>query len=187
VRRAWIGFVAVVVGLLGALTAPASAQSTPELVAAPTTGLADGAIVTVDGTGWIPSSAGGSMTVGLCPSSILATPTLGATLCGEVVVFPIAVDDAGSFSVPLQVFRTETTLDGLGTLNCTGAGVSCVVFATEINVNSPTTTFVFASVPISFAATAKTDCRDGGWQSVTDANGDAFRNQGQCIRSVVGG
>jgi len=31
----------------------------------------------------------------------------------------------------------------------------------------------------------KRDCKHGGWRELVDANGRPFRNQGQCVRSVV--
>jgi hypothetical protein len=31
----------------------------------------------------------------------------------------------------------------------------------------------------------KDDCKDGGYMSLTDASGNAFKNQGQCVSSVV--
>ena len=34
-------------------------------------------------------------------------------------------------------------------------------------------------------ATAKDDCKDGGWQGLTDANGNSFKNQGDCVSYVV--
>ncbi len=34
-------------------------------------------------------------------------------------------------------------------------------------------------------ATNKDQCKDGGWKNVTDANGNPFKNQGQCVSSTV--
>ena len=38
------------------------------------------------------------------------------------------------------------------------------------------TTYNFETIPL-----AKDDCKNGGWQNLTDANGHAFPNQGQCV------
>ena len=34
-------------------------------------------------------------------------------------------------------------------------------------------------------ATNKEQCKNGGWKNVTDANGNPFKNQGQCVSSTV--
>ena len=31
---------------------------------------------------------------------------------------------------------------------------------------------------------AKDQCKNGGWQTLTDSNGNGFKNQGQCIKYV---
>ena len=34
-------------------------------------------------------------------------------------------------------------------------------------------------------ATTKAQCKNGGWMNVTNANGNPFKNQGQCVSSTV--
>lgn len=43
----------------------------------------------------------------------------------------------------------------------------------------PAAQFTAANPPL-----AKDDCKNGGWQSLTNASGEPFRNQGQCIQYV---
>lgn len=40
---------------------------------------------------------------------------------------------------------------------------------------------------ITFVATDKSQCKDGGWQTLTDANGTPFKNQGDCVSYVATG
>jgi hypothetical protein len=57
------------------------------------------------------------------------------------------------------------------------------VDALTIGVNGSNTTYNFeyeAEVVVT-TPTSKDECKKGGWESLTDADGNAFRNQGLCI------
>jgi hypothetical protein len=48
----------------------------------------------------------------------------------------------------------------------------------------------FDDIAVTAAArtpSSKDDCKKGGWQFLTDAAGNAFKNQGTCIQFVVTG
>jgi hypothetical protein len=46
---------------------------------------------------------------------------------------------------------------------------------------------VLGAVPIALVGPqSKADCKQGGWQNLTDASGAPFANQGQCVRTTVG-
>jgi hypothetical protein len=51
-----------------------------------------------------------------------------------------------------------------------------------VNFNGTTYDFELTNVP-----TAKEQCKNGGWQNVTDADGHAFKNQGDCVSYVATG
>jgi hypothetical protein len=76
--------------------------------------------------------------------------------------------------------------------NCPGA----VTIGFGVNVGSNNPSYVVEADGVSFNGTvydfevanppaSKDACKDGGWMSLTDANGAAFANQGQCVASVV--
>lgn len=49
-----------------------------------------------------------------------------------------------------------------------------------------------AAMPLAGSAQDTTDdqkelCRNGGWQTLTDADGNAFSNQGECISYIATG
>jgi hypothetical protein len=46
-----------------------------------------------------------------------------------------------------------------------------------VNFNGTTYDFEFANEP-----TSADQCKNGGWQSLTRADGSAFKNQGDCIQ-----
>ena len=39
--------------------------------------------------------------------------------------------------------------------------------------------------PAPTVATDKNQCKNGGWMTLVDANGNSFKNQGQCVSSTV--
>jgi len=54
--------------------------------------------------------------------------------------------------------------------------------ATGDNSGSVTATITFNNVP-----TSADQCKKGGWQSLNDANGTRFKNQGDCVGYVATG
>ena len=65
--------------------------------------------------------------------------------------------------------------------------VNRILYRTSSVPNAPLTLlhgFVFDNLSLgtSNAAAAKDDCKNGGWQSLTRADGTPFKNQGDCIQ-----
>jgi hypothetical protein len=52
----------------------------------------------------------------------------------------------------------------------------------------PDAATVVGAIPIALLTSppSKADCKQGGWQDLTDASGVSFSNQGQCVRTTVG-
>jgi hypothetical protein len=57
-------------------------------------------------------------------------------------------------------------------------GTEQVVNIDNTMINDVTYTY---EIPV---ATTRAECRDGGWQNVADADGNAFKNQGDCVSYV---
>jgi hypothetical protein len=55
------------------------------------------------------------------------------------------------------------------------------VDAFTIGVNGNDTTYNFEPYAV---ATSTDDCKNNGWRTVTDSNGNSFKNQGQCVSWV---
>ncbi|HLM63065.1 MAG TPA: neocarzinostatin apoprotein domain-containing protein [Acidimicrobiales bacterium] len=165
---------------------PAGAQEAASITVVPSVGLSDGQTVTVEGTGFAPNtSTFGSLTVGLCPADVLTDVALAPYRCGAALAFPVAVDDSGAFVAQLQVFRSQPTFLGEGTLTCADAPSDCVVLALEVTGSLPDVELIAATAPITFRPETKADCRRGGWRNFTDDLGRPFPDQGACVRFVV--
>jgi hypothetical protein len=69
------------------------------------------------------------------------------------------------------------------------AGVGALVFTVQncddTATGNPTGVDFTAKATYSLAAVSKADCASGGWQNVTDSNGNGFKNQGDCVSSVA--
>jgi len=166
--------------------APAGGQEAPSITVTPSTGLMDGQTVTVKGTGFAPNTtAFGSLSVGLCPVDIIDDVAQAPFRCGAAGAFPVPVDDAGRFQTQFQVFRTQPTFVGDGTLRCTDAPHACVVLALEVTGSPPNFELFVATAPVTFRPQTRADCKRGGWRNFTDDNGRPFHNQGQCTRFVI--
>jgi hypothetical protein len=181
--RWWIG---ASVGLLTVMLMPglATAQQAPSITVTPSTGLVDGQTVTVEGTGFAPTTTFGSLTVGLCPADILIDVTQAPFRCSATAAFPVPVDGSGTFVAQLQVFRSQPTFAGGNTLTCAAAPANCVVLALEVAGASSSPELIVATAPISFRAETIQDCQKGGWRSFSDGEGRPFRNQGGCVSFV---
>ena len=129
--------------------APASAQSaSPSVIVRPATGVAPGAMVTVDGSGFAP---GGGVYVMFCAKPTAATGTADgrAKACNPdqandhtVWKTPIAAD--GRFSVQLKVESS------FGSTDCTK--VECGVFVRRDHMGGATDFSQDAYTPVAFAA-----------------------------------
>jgi hypothetical protein len=63
----------------------------------------------------------------------------------------------------------------------------------EFDVNNcgggpnPTGVDYTATASYTLAPIATDDCKNGGWQNLTDRNGRSFKNQGDCVSYVATG
>lgn len=74
-----------------------------------------------------------------------------------------------------QVVGVFVVVDGSWSAAATGGDGEQTVLVDNINVNGDITTFE-PNVP-----TSKDQCKKDGWQGLEDANGQPFKNQGQCV------
>ncbi len=75
-----------------------------------------------------------------------------------------------------------TILGGFGVNQGSGnPGLDSAVDFLKIGVAGDTITYNFEPYKV---ATSKDDCKNGGWQTVTRADGSGFKNQGDCIQYV---
>lgn len=90
--------------------------------------------------------------------------------------------------------HTGTSWEDYYRYDCEAAGhlgrppaVNRILYRTSSVPNAPTTLghgFVFDNLSLGTAnaAAAKDDCKDGGWQTFTRADGTPFKNQGDCVQ-----
>ncbi|HEV2780559.1 MAG TPA: enediyne antibiotic chromoprotein [Actinophytocola sp.] len=127
----WLRAIAIVVAAFGfaavgqqvALAAP-QAQAAFSVTATPSTGLTEGAVITVAVSGF---GAGEAVYAGQC-----AEPSAGVKVCSQDVL-PLTTDASGSGSGPLTAHRTFTaiTWDGRpwGTVDCASVAGGCHISA----------------------------------------------------------
>jgi hypothetical protein len=78
-----------------------------------------------------------------------------------------------------------TIVGGFGVNQGSGnPGLVASVDALTIGVDGTSTIYNFDPYQV---ATDKDQCKQGGWQTVTDADGNAFKNQGDCVSYVATG
>ena len=79
----------------------------------------------------------------------------------------------------LAAAPNATILGGVGINQGSGSpALTASVDAFAVGVNDETTTYDFE---LFDAAASRDDCREGGWQTVTRADGTPFKNQGDCV------
>jgi hypothetical protein len=104
------------------------------------------------------------------------TGTVGGTVTGTTNNNHPTPD---GFSYHFDLTVTSATGDFTGaTGTITLEGFFGVIGST---INGTASGTLFYGTPI---ATTRQDCANNGWRTLTDANGDPFRNIGQCIASV---
>ena len=168
--------------------AAAAAADSPSVTVTPWTGLTDGQVVTVSGTGFPTEGPGFPLPptafVQACSSDILDGPQ------------PVSINDAldkcgppepnvdtspnGTFTTTLAVQSEFVSFTGT-TVSCAVPG-GCAVTAAFWALDS--SGLFFVGQVISFGPptpTSKADCKNGGHKNVVDGQGQPFRNQGQCI------
>lgn len=74
------------------------------------------------------------------------------------------------------VIAPDGSMSGTWTDNCDGARGGTWTTA------SGQATLLPVVLPV---VTTKDECKNGGWMNVTDANGNAFKNQGQCVSYLM--
>lgn len=74
------------------------------------------------------------------------------------------------------VVAPDGTMSGTWSDNCDGARTGTWTTA------SGEATLIPVVLPV---ATHKDQCKNGGWMQVTDADGNSFKNQGQCVSYTV--
>jgi hypothetical protein len=80
-------------------------------------------------------------------------------------------------------YDTWTNAQTLAPPTATVTGIDLVVDGAWFGAQSFTFTSVslngveISTVPVP----TKDDCKNGGWQKMTDANGNTFKNQGDCV------
>jgi hypothetical protein len=195
-RRAVLAVVAAVLLVTVFMPGGVHAQEAPTITVSPNTGLVDGQVIAVRGSGFVPDEPGpsGVATIVLvCPSGVLDFDSIDlfdlARACG-VLAGEASTDASGVLSSTLQVAQVMPTILGDGVVECGAAPNDCTVFAGSARL-SPRTNPVFllyATAFISFGAPtpqSKADCKDGGWRDLATDQGQPFRNQGQCVSYVV--
>jgi hypothetical protein len=174
-----VAFIAFVV--LGSATA-AGARTSPTINVTPSTGLTDGQVVSVTGTGLESAVAPGVLQ---CSAPVDPT-SLSSVLqfCDADPFVHPTVDAAGNYTASIAV--SEVILIGFGrgpNVDCTAN--DCVILAGGLG---GTTGFIGVVAPISFGLptpVTKDDCKRGGWRNFADDNGQPFRNQGDCMSFVA--
>ncbi|MEX2550840.1 MAG: hypothetical protein WD638_11475 [Nitriliruptoraceae bacterium] len=89
---------------------------------------------------------------------------------------------------PDAVIRAEQALDGAPALVNFKAGSGWSDFVGNVDGFTVTVAGETTEVNFQLTATVATDkdaCKDGGWQTLVDEDGDGFRNQGECVSTVA--
>ena len=179
---------------------PASAQSAPSVTVIPDSGLVGGQVITVDGSGFAPSSI-----VAMCQGRLTPNPTQSD--CAGAGYSEVQTDVTGAFSVPFNLARFITPASTHTTLDC-AQSVQCGVGAAEATV--PLGTVAVAPLkfapqpPATFAmkgevtgpggnplggvgvwAYTPSDTWVGSLQTVTDANGNYQLDINPAVSYVV--
>jgi hypothetical protein len=188
---------AIVLGTV-ALAAPAHASQIPSHTVSGTftgTGTVDSLggcafHTTASATGTIsPFGASTTVAVEFCPTGIIeprpatgtflitgGTGTIGGTLNGTVQGTDPTPD---GFPYHFDLTLTSTTGEFAG---ATGSVALDGFFGfAALTFDGTASGTLFYGTPI---ATTRQDCANNGWRTLTDANGNPFRNIGQCIAVV---
>jgi SAM-dependent methyltransferase len=136
--------------------------------------------------------SGASFYTGYVGLSQCAIDASGQLICGPGFTH---ADVDGSFSTTVTVQQTfvggvltASGVNGTATVDCNDPTLQsggCFVAAAQGAAFGPTWMFVTKPIRFVTVATSKDDCKDGGWQTVVDADHDAFANQGDCVSFVA--
>jgi hypothetical protein len=120
------------------------------------------------GSGGVSPVESGSVVITSAAGSVSGTVS-GTVQTAETTDFPYDLDvtvtsGTGAFSGASGTIGLVGNFTG-GAQEITGTASGTISYGPEI-------------------ATEKSDCRDGGWRNLVDADGQPFKNQGRCIASV---
>lgn len=115
------------------------------------------------------------------PTILISSPTATTYFINEVILanYSCADTESGILSC------LSTSANGAPIDTATTGTKTFTVNAIDGAGNTATSTVTYGvqyRVPLT-----KDDCKNGGWQSLTRADGSAFRNQGDCIQYVNNG
>jgi hypothetical protein len=183
-RRVGLLVLAVVLGAV-AVPATAQAQDAPTLTVTPNTGLEEGEVVSLSGTGFGGLSAVQALE---CPSQFAGRTEftiLEVLNSCEFLGTPVAItiDAAGNLTGSALV-REVFTPFSFPSYDCTVRN-DCVVLVAGLGGPSE---LLGATAPITFGPntpTSRANCKHGGWRNLANARGRPFRNQGRCVSYVV--
>jgi hypothetical protein len=128
-----------------------------------------------DGT-YEPSSASVSITIDQAPTTTTVSFGVGPFVyTGSAFTASASVSPAGAGAATIAYSG-----------DCTNAGNTCTATATYAGngnfLPSSASTTIVIKLPV---ATAADQCKQGGWQFVTDDLGNLFKNQGDCVSYVA--
>jgi hypothetical protein len=177
-RVALAGVLAALVTLL--LPDSAHAEETTTITVTPSTGLVDDQTVIVSGTGLASFTR-----ILQCGPAVGPEPDLSAavTHCDLGQFVNPTVDPQGGIVPPTPFIVMELLPTSAGTVDCT-ANPCSILLGGLGGVDG----FISAIAPIRFGSATpatKAACKQGGWRSLADDQGQPFRNQGQCVKFVV--
>jgi hypothetical protein len=177
----------------------AHAQDGTSITVTPDSGLVDGQVVEVHGTGFVPDVSGVSSVESIalvCLSAVLDFAPFGREdlvellkACGTLAG-GVNTDSGGSLSGTLQLVELTPAVLGDNLVRCGDTPNDCLVLAASLRI-SPfgdggleryATAFISFGSPIP---QSKSDCKNGGWPNLANTQGQPFRNEGQCVAFVV--
>jgi hypothetical protein len=181
------GLTGVGVAIATVLLVPqaAGAQEVPTITVTPSTGLVDGQVVSFTGTGFAGISSIGGLE---CPpqfggrTEFSITEVLGS--CDFVALAAdITTDAAGNLTGSAIVQEVFAAFTSGATYDCTIRN-DCVFLVAGLAGPG----LRGATTPIRFGPatpTTRAQCMTGGWRDLANAQGQPFRNQGQCVSYVA--
>jgi hypothetical protein len=178
---------AVGVAIVAALLVPraAGAQEVPTITVTPSTGLVNGQVVSFTGTGFTGISSIAALE---CPPQFGGRTEFTITevidSCGFVATpGGITTDAAGNLTGSALVEEVFNASGG-AIYDCTVRN-DCVFLVAglggPLGLRGATTPIRFG--PVTPTTTAQ--CKNSGWRSLANDQGEPFRNQGRCVSFVV--
>jgi hypothetical protein len=187
--RAVLAVVAAVLLVTVFMPQGAQAQEAPSITVTPNTGLVDGQVIAVAGTGFVPDEPGSSgvaTIVLVCPSAVLDFEPFDSddlfglvNVCG-VLAGEASTDAGGVLASTLQVAQVMPTRLGDGVVECGDAPNDCIVFAGSVRLSPRTgpTILRYATAFITFGPSSpqsKAECKNGGWRDFANDQGPPAR------------